>query len=96
MIRDACDRGAGEIAVNCVTRDGMRGGVAEEAVREAVTASSVPVLYGGGVGTFDDIRRTVSLGVSGVVVGSLFVLVGARRGVLITYPTVCQRQEIVQ
>jgi cyclase len=94
LIEKACESGAGEISVNCVTRDGTRRGISTTGVSEAVRTSSVPVLYEGGVGRTSDIQQAIRLGVAGVVVGSFFLFVGSLEGVLITYPTLAQRMEI--
>lgn len=80
-------RGAGEIVVNSIDRDGMMKGYDLElvsAVREAVT---LPMTVLGGAGSLDDLRRLIAqFGIIGAAAGSLFVFKGAYKAVLINYP----------
>lgn len=78
-------RGAGEILLNSVDRDGTRVGYDTEVIAAAVERLSVPVVAGGGAGSLGDLRTIASLGASAAA-GSLFVHFGRRRTVLITYP----------
>ena len=85
-MRTAVDRGAGEILLNAVDRDGMQQGYDLELVREAARVSSVPVVAVGGASSLGDLRRAVDAGASAVGAGSLFVFHGPHRAVLISYP----------
>ena len=80
-------RGAGEIVLNAIDRDGMMKGYDLElvsAVREAVT---LPMTVLGGAGSLDDLRRLIAeFGIIGAAAGSVFVFKGAYKAVLINYP----------
>jgi cyclase len=86
FVRAAVDRGAGEILLNSVDRDGMQCGYDLELVREAARAASVPVVAVGGASSLGDLRSAVDAGASAVAAGSLFVFHGPHRAVLISYP----------
>ena len=85
-LREVESRGAGEILLNAVDRDGMQAGYDLELVREAAAAVSVPVVAIGGAGSLPDLRKAVDAGASAVAAGSLFVFHGPHRAVLINYP----------
>ena len=86
FVRASVDRGAGEILLNAVDRDGMQQGYDLELVRAVAQVSSVPVVAVGGASSLDDLRRAVDAGASAVGAGSLFVFHGPHRAVLISYP----------
>jgi cyclase len=50
-VREAVDRGAGEIVLNCMQQDGVRHGYDIEHTRALVEAVPVPVIASGGAGT---------------------------------------------
>lgn len=78
--------GAGELIVQSIDRDGMRGGYDLELLRSVSEAVSVPVIALGGAGHPRDLREGCRAGASAVAAGSLFVFHGAAKGVLISYP----------
>jgi cyclase len=72
-VRKAIDRGAGEIVLNCMNRDGMRRGYDIAHVGAVIDAASVPVIASGGAGSaghFRDLFR--STGASGALAASVF------------------------
>lgn len=80
------DLGAGEIVINSIDRDGAMRGYDMELARRLHAAVSVPIMVLGGAGSIDDLRDlTQELGPVGAGVGSLFVLNGKYRAVLISY-----------
>jgi cyclase len=84
----AADRGAGEILLNSIDRDGSMEGYDIELIRAVTAAVSVPVVACGGAGKLRDFRDAIlEGGASAVAAGSLFVFVGKHRAVLITYPS---------
>ena len=85
-LRQVVDRGAGEVLLNCVDRDGMQEGYDLELIREAARAVGVPLVAVGGAGKLSDLRLAVEAGASAVAAGSLFVFHGPHRAVLISYP----------
>ena len=71
-VREVCARGAGEIVLNCMRRDGVRTGydlVHTEAVAEA---ASVPVIASGGAGAPEHFRDAFAVGASGVLAATVF------------------------
>lgn len=80
-------RGAGEILINSVDRDGTMAGYDLNLVKEIAAAVSVPVVACGGAGSLDDFKQAVHAGASAVAAGSFFVFQGKLKGVLISYPT---------
>ena len=84
--REMQERGAGEILVNSIDRDGTQKGFDLELIRRVAEAVSVPVVACGGAGTLEHLREAVGAGASAVAAGSMFVYVGKHRAVLINYP----------
>lgn len=88
-------RGAGEIIVQSVDRDGTMQGYDLELTRSVSRAVDVPVIALGGAGNDDDIRLAVTEGEAAAAgAGSMFVFHGPRRAVLITYPSPELREAI--
>lgn len=50
-VQEAVDRGVGEVVLNCMAEDGVRGGYDLEHSAAIVTAITVPVIASGGAGT---------------------------------------------
>jgi cyclase len=88
--------GAGEIVINSIDHDGQMKGydlVFAQRIRETVT---IPITILGGAGSLQDIEALVSTcGVIGASAGSLFVFKGVYKAVLINYPNVAQRDELI-
>ena len=81
-------RGAGEILVNSIDRDGTWEGYDVELVRSVADSVSVPVIALGGAASVDDFASAVDQGdAAAVAAGSLFLYRTARKGILITFPT---------
>jgi cyclase len=64
---EAASRGAGEIFINSVDRDGMGNGYDIELLRCITTRVSIPVIACGGVGTFQDLAAGIREGGAGSV-----------------------------
>jgi len=87
LARRAETLGAGEILLTSIDRDGTTSGYELELVSDVAAAVSVPVIACGGAGTLDDMVTVVEKAdATAVAAGSLFVLYGRRRAVLISYP----------
>lgn len=84
-------RGAGEILLNSIDRDGRQSGYDLELIGRVSGAVSIPVVAVGGAGNLTHFREAVDHGASAVGAGSLFVFHGKHRAVLITYP---ERKEL--
>lgn len=89
--------GAGELVVNSIDRDGAMTGydlALAERIRQTV---KIPITILGGAGTLSDIEALIrSCGVIGAAAGSLFVFKGVYKAVLINYPTLVQRDELIR
>jgi len=82
------ERGAGEILLNSIDRDGTMRGYDLDLVRSVVTAVDVPVVACGGAAGLADLRRaTREAGAAACGVGSFFVFHGCHRAVLIHVPS---------
>lgn len=79
-------RGAGEILLNAIDRDGIMEGYDLELIRLVSQAVSIPVVAAGGAGNLQHIRHAIDHGASAAAAGSMFVFHGKHRAVLITYP----------
>jgi cyclase len=84
--REAAARGAGEILVTSIDRDGTMEGYDAELIRLVADAVDVPVIACGGAGDRNDIAVPIDAGASAVAAGSIFVFQGRERGVLINFP----------
>ncbi len=90
-------RGAGEIVLNSIDRDGMMQGYDLDLARRVRRAVHVPMTVIGGAGTLDHVRELTSeFGTIGVAAGSLFVFKGKFRAVLISYPTRAEHDSITE
>lgn len=89
--------GAGELVINSIDMDGAMTGydlALAEKIRQTV---KIPITILGGAGTLDDIEALIrSCGVIGASAGSLFVFKGVYKAVLINYPTLAQRDELIR
>lgn len=71
-VREACRRGAGEIVLNCMRRDGVRNGYDIEHTAEVIDAISVPVVASGGAGAPVHFRDAFAAGASGALAATVF------------------------
>jgi cyclase len=70
--REAADRGAGEIVLNCMGNDGVRTGYDLGHTRAVVEAVTIPVIASGGAGIPDHFRDAFETGCSGALAASVF------------------------
>lgn len=80
-------KGAGEIFLNSIDKDGTMEGYDIKLLKEVSQAVNIPVIACGGAGNVKDFERAVyEAGVSAVSAGSYFVFYGKHRAVLINFP----------
>jgi len=80
--------GAGELLINDADRDGTMQGYDLDAIRRVTGCVNVPVVACGGAGQLEHLRAAIrDAGASAVAVGSMVVLYGRHRAVLIHYPS---------
>ena len=70
--REAERRGAGEIFLNSVDRDGIGEGYDLELITQVASATTIPVIACGGVGTFKHLTAGVEAGASAVSAANIF------------------------
>jgi cyclase len=71
-VREATERGAGEIVLNCMRRDGVRAGYDLAHTRAVDEAVDVPVIASGGAGAPEHFRDAFLAGASGALAASVF------------------------
>jgi imidazole glycerol-phosphate synthase subunit HisF len=71
-LREAVDRGAGEIVLNCMRNDGVRTGYDIAHTKEVVDAVTVPVIASGGAGAPEHFRDAFDAGASGALAATVF------------------------
>lgn len=85
--REMEERGAGEVIVNAIHRDGTMKGYDLDLIQEVTQSVSIPVVACGGAGDLGDLSRAVlEGGASAASAGSKFVYHGKNHAVLINYP----------
>ena len=81
-------RGAGELFVNSIDRDGTMQGYDLDLIRRVADAVNVPLVACGGAGNIQHLAEVIQQGgASAAAAGSMFVFKGPLRGVLISYPS---------
>ncbi|TMJ12736.1 MAG: imidazole glycerol phosphate synthase subunit HisF [Alphaproteobacteria bacterium] len=71
-VREAAERGAGEIVLNCMRRDGVRTGYDLAHTKAVVEAVDVPVIASGGAGAPEHFREAFEAGASGALAATVF------------------------
>ena len=81
------DRGAGEILLTSIDREGTWSGFDYHITKEICDEVSIPVIAHGGAGSLLDIRKVVKeCGASAVALGSMIVYQKKGMGVLVNFP----------
>ena len=81
------EKGAGEIIINSINRDGLMTGYDLNLVEAVSKAVKIPVVAAGGAAGIKDFKSAVDSYASAVAAGSMFVYHGSRKAVLINYPS---------
>ena len=89
-------RGAGELFVNSIDRDGMMQGYDLDLVRRVADSVNVPLVACGGAGNIQHLAEVIQQGgASAAAAGSMFVFQGPLRGVLISYPSQAELRRVL-
>jgi imidazole glycerol-phosphate synthase subunit HisF len=97
VAKRAEELGAGEIVINSIDNDGKMKGYDVDFARAVRATVGLPMTVLGGAGSLGDIGKLLSAcGVIGAAAGSLFVFKGAYRAVLINYPPLEKKDELVR
>lgn len=71
-IKEAIERGAGELLVNSIDADGTRQGFDEEMLRAVREISDIPVIASGGAGKAADFPVAAAAGANAILAASIF------------------------
>lgn len=86
--RALAEAGVGELLLTSIDREGMSEGYDLAFLDEVAAIAPTPIIIHGGAGSVDDLRGALrDHRASAAAAGTLFVLYGPHRAVLITYPT---------
>lgn len=81
------EKGAGEIIIQSIERDGLMMGYDVALIKSISEAVSIPVIALGGAGNLEHLEKIFREGfATGVAAGSLFIYHNKDKGVLINYP----------
>ncbi len=80
-------KGAGEIIINSIDKDGLMSGYDLDLIGKISKEVTIPVVATGGARGVDDFKLAIESYASAVAAGSVFVYHGARKAVLINYPS---------
>lgn len=96
-LKEAEALGAGEIVINAIDRDGMMKGYDLALARLVRESVGLPLTILGGAGSLAHIQELLAeCGVIAAAAGSLFVFKGPYRAVLINYPSMEQRDQVLR
>jgi cyclase len=89
--------GAGELVINSIELDGLMTGYDLALAKRIRQTVNIPITILGGAGSLSDMEALIrDCGVVGASAGSLFVFKGVYKAVLINYPTLLQRDQLIQ
>lgn len=95
--RQMDELGAGEIVVNSIDNDGKMKGYDLKLAEGVRSVIRTPLTVLGGAGSLEDIRKLViRFGFIGACAGSYFVFKGKYRAVLISYPSLEERDSLAR
>lgn len=90
------DLGAGEIVINSIDHDGKQEGFDLKLIKGVRNKIKIPMTVLGGAGKFEDLKIVQEEnGIVGLAAGSLFVFKGKFRAVLISYPSLEEKNKIL-
>lgn len=88
--------GAGEVIVNSIDRDGTMQGYDTTLIKEVWNSVSIPITALGGASSTADISQLFhEFGIIGAAAGSIFVFKGKYKAVLIQYPSMEEKFELI-
>lgn len=86
--------GAGEVVLSSIDRESTFTGYDTKLIRAVTEAVDIPVIALGGASGMPDFHEALDAGAAAVAAGSMFVLNGKHRAVLITYPSPAEVQSL--
>lgn len=89
------EKGAGELVINSIDKDGTMEGYDLNLIKKVSEAVTIPVIACGGAGTYAHLAEGIKDSfASAVAAGSIFIYHGPRKAVLINYPSKDDLQKI--
>ena len=73
--------------INSINQDGLMNGMDLNLIKKTKDIVKIPIVYCGGIGSLEDIKKALKNDIAGVAGGSFFVFYGPHKAVLITYPS---------
>ena len=97
FVKEVEKLGAGEIVINSIDHDGLMKGYDLDLIEKVKSAITIPMTALGGAGELQDISKLIEKHkIIGAAAGSLFVFKGKYRAVLINYPSVSEKMQILK
>lgn len=96
FVKDLQKFGAGEIIINSIDNDGVMKGYDTKLIDKIAEKISIPLTVLGGAGSLTDMKKIIKKHqIIGVAAGSLFVFKGPYKAVLINYPTLLEKNNLI-
>ena len=70
--KKAVNLGAGEIVINSIDSDGVKGGYDIDLIKKISQEVNVPIIASGGAGKYEDFLNAINAGATGVLAASVF------------------------
>lgn len=86
-VRKVTAKGAGEIMIQAIHKDGTQSGYDLELIKLVKANTNVPVIAAGGASGPQNLAEAIKAGASAAAAGALFVFQGKHRAVLVNVPT---------
>lgn len=97
LCQQAEEMGAGELVINSIDRDGEMSGYDLDLAVKVRETATCPITLLGGAGSIEHMGELIdAVGTVGAAAGSMFVFKGIYRAVLINYPSVSEKNEIIR
>lgn len=97
FVIEAQNRGAGEIVINSIDQDGTMQGFDLPLIEKIREKIDIPMTVVGGAGSLEHIGNLIEkFGIIGASAGSLFVFKGKYRAVLINYPSLTEKENLIK
>lgn len=91
------DRGAGEILLTSIEKEGTWSGYDIEMIKQVTSSINIPIIAHGGCGKLDDIRAAIYQGgASALAMGSMVVYQKKNMGVLVNFPSSNQLDDYIR
>ena len=72
--KECQEKGAGEILINSIDRDGTANGYDRDLISSVVNSTTIPVIACGGVGSYSDFSVAIDCGASAAAAGNIAIL----------------------